>query len=625
MKKNIYQGILRANPRGFGFVSITSSQMPDVFIPKSDMDKAIDGDTVEIEITKTSKKGPEGIILKILKREKTHFAGIIWTKDKKNYIAYIPMLGADRLAIVRSNKNLKIGDRVILKAIKWEKDLICEVTKLLSNISDATKDTQAAMAEFQIRSDFSKQIKNDVKNLTISKKDLLNRKDLTYLETITIDPESARDFDDSISLTKDDENIFHLGVHITDVAHFVKANSALDIEASLRGNSTYFPDICIPMLPKELSKELCSLQENNLRLTISVMMDFSQKGDLISYDIFRSFIVNKKRYTYENAKKELDSSKKSHHKKLLKTMVELCLLLKQKRFERGSIDFSMSDYRLKIESSGIPEEIEIVEYDITHQMIEEFMLKANEIVAEHLSKRKKQIIYRIHEEPSIETFKDFFDLARSLGFFLPPNPTLQDLQKLFIQAKKTSYLQLLSISFIKNLKLAAYSPENLGHFGLALEYYTHFTSPIRRYSDLIVQRILFDEENKNIDLVEIAKNCSEKERNSFRAESSVKTLKKLRFLRKQLKKNPNAIFSASITKVKSFGIYFELDNFFVDGFLHVSQLFDDYYEYFQKTLSLIGKRTGKILSTGEKIKVKILSIDYIIQEIQYKFVKKDKR
>ena len=250
------------------------------------------------------------------------------------------------------------------------------------------------------------------------------------------------------------------------------------------------------------------------------------------------------------------------------------------------------------------------------------MLKANEIVATHLSKNGKNLIYRIHEEPNFGDFKDFFEIARSLGFKLPKSPTNVDIQNLFVEAKDSKYLHLLSIAFIKNLRLACYSPDNIGHFGLALKHYTHFTSPIRRYTDLITQRILFDDENKEINLNEIAQICSEKERRSFKAESSLITLKKLRFLKKILKNDPNKKFEATITKVKPFGIYFELKDYFVDGFLHVSELDDDFYEYFEESIQLVGTRSHKTFSFAKKIKVKIKDIDLIVLEIKYKFVKR---
>ena len=627
MKNKIVEGTLRTNPRGFGFVVCLDKKTKDIFIPKSEMKNAIDGDIVEVQIKNITSKGLDGKILKILKREKTHLAGIIWAKTKKkyHYEVYVPLLGSDWSVIVKTDRNLKHGDRIIMEVIKWEdkkENTLSKMTQYLSHISDVSKDTEAAIAEFNIEQHFSKKMLKEAKSLNVTNEDLEKRKDLTNLTTITIDPIGAKDFDDAASISKDEKGNFHLAVHVTDVAHFVKPDTHLDKEAAKRSNSTYFPDRVVPMLPHELSSDLCSLKENEVRLTVSVLMTFNSSGDLQNYEIARSFIKSEKRFTYEEAKEVLDSKESHKYKKMLKDMVELCLLLKKQRFQRGSIDFALPDSRIILDKDKNPIRIDVVQYDITHQLIEEFMLKANEIVATHLSKKGKNLIYRIHEEPNFDDFKDFFEIARSLGFKLPKSPTNVDIQNLFLEAKDSKYLHLLSIAFIKNLRLACYSPDNIGHFGLALKHYTHFTSPIRRYTDLITQRILFDEEDKTINLNEIAQICSEKERRSFKAESSLVTLKKLRFLKKILKEDPNKKFVATVTKVKPFGIYFELENYFVDGFLHVSELDDDFYEYFEEALQLVGTRSHKTFSFAKKIKVKIVDIDLIVLEINYKFVKR---
>ena len=374
------------------------------------------------------------------------------------------------------------------------------------------------------------------------------------------------------------------------------------------------------MLPKELSSDLCSLKEDEIRLTQSVLMEFDLGGTLLDYKIVRSYIKSKKRFTYKQALKILNSEEEHEYKKELLLMKKLCKLLKKKRFERGSIDFAIDEAKVIVDKNENPLSIEIIQYDITHQMIEEFMLKANETVATHLSKTNKTLIYRIHEEPNIENFQDFYDLAVSLGFHLPLNPTNLDIQKLFIEAKDTQYLQRLSINFIRNLRLAIYSKDNIGHFGLALEYYTHFTSPIRRYSDLIIQRLLFNEKiTKNFE--DIAKNCSEKERNSFKAESSVNILKKFRLLKSILKKDPKQTFIATVTRVRPFAIVFELDDYYLEGYLHISKIQNDFYEYNEEDLKFIGQRFKNELSFGTKIKVKVLDIDLLFMQIDFKFIK----
>jgi len=620
MINKTFTGKLTTNPKGFGFVLVKDKEIKSIFIPKTQMKNAIDGDLVEVQIKNISPKGPEGEILKIIKREKTEFVGIVTTKDHDNYIAFVPQLGISAKAIFSSKKKLKIGDRLKLKALRFKKNkIICKMTKYLSHISESSKDIEAALCEYNIKESFSKKTLGEIKELKITKEELKKRKDLTHLQTLTIDPKDAKDFDDALSISKDENNNFNLYVHISDVAHFVKPNTSIDNEAKTKANSTYFPGKCIPMLPKKLSNDLCSLKPNQIRLTMTVIMKIDTKGNLLSYEIVRSFIKSKKRLAYEEAKNILTSKKNHKYKKTLLLMVEVFNLLKNKRFERGSIDIAISENKIIVDSNENPIKIITIPYDITHQLIEEFMLKTNEIVATHLSNLNKSLIYRIHEEPSYQDFKDFYDLSKSLGFPLPSTPNQNDIQNLFLKAKDTKFFHLLSINFIKSLKLAIYSKENIGHFGLSLKHYTHFTSPIRRYSDLIIQRILFDEQTP-LDIDEIASNCSEKERNSFKAENSVITLKKLRLLKKDLKKDKEQIFTATIAKVKPHGIYFELDKYFLEGYLSLSELKDDYYNYNKNSLKLIGSHIT--LSFADKIKVKINNVNLIFLEIEFKYVKK---
>lgn len=374
------------------------------------------------------------------------------------------------------------------------------------------------------------------------------------------------------------------------------------------------------MLPEELSNELCSLKPNVFRLTQSIFAEFSPEGDLVNYSIERCMIHSKKRFTYEEAFDVLENKLSSPHEPLLKRMVELCHLLKKKRFQRGSIDFSMASHVVIVDEQGVPQHIEKVEYDITHQMIEEFMLKANEIVATHLSKNNLSLIFRIHEEPEAESFEDFFNYARILGFQLPLKPSREDLQKLFIQAKDSPHLSQLSISFIRSMKLAAYSTGNIGHYGLALENYCHFTSPIRRYTDLIIQRLLFNELPKDFDLEAVAKACSEKERVSFRAETSVTTLKKLRLAARFFNEDPKRTYEAVISKIKPFAIFFDISLFDLGGSVHVSELGDDYFEYNPTSMSFKGTHTGKTYQSGQKIWVQIESIDFILLQAEWSLV-----
>lgn len=609
-------GTISVNPKGFGFVR--RQEGPDVFIPRHALKDAVDGDTVEVEVNPVvSAKGPEGEVIAILKRSRTHLAGIIVHKTARHILAYAPLLGIEKPIKVKSKDPLKEGDRIICKVSDWHSDVIeGEVTRLIGHITDPSVDIQAAIEEFELPDGFSKEAIQEAKQFgKIARKE--NRRDLSDWEIVTIDPDTAKDFDDAISLTQDERGHFFLGVHIADVSHYVKPGTHLDQEAYLRCNSTYFPGQCVPMLPEELSNELCSLKPNVLRLTQSILAEFSLEGELIDYQIERTCIKSCKRFSYKEALAVLEREKKSSHLPLLERMVKFCHVLKKKRMERGSIDFSMPEDVIIVDAKGVPERIERVEYDITHQMIEEFMLKANEIAARHLAKQGKKLIYRVHEEPSAESMQDFAGFARSLGFHLPVNFGREELQKLFQEAKNSPLLSQLSISFIRSMRLAAYSPENLGHFGLALDYYCHFTSPIRRYTDLIIQRLLFDELPEGSDVDAVANACSEKERVSFRAESSVVLLKKLRLAATYFAADPSRIYPAIVTRVKPFALFFEVPLFDLEGNIHVSKLGGDYFEFNAAGMSFRGVRTGKTFCPGCEIFVRLDQIDYILLQTEW--------
>jgi len=618
-------GPISVHPKGFGFVKHGNG--PDVFIPRHSLMDAVDGDTVEIEINPVvSAKGPEGQVIAILKRSRTHLAGTILRKTGRHYIAYAPLLGQDKPVIVKAKGTaLKEGDRIICKVKEWRNadDIVeGELSRFIGHISDPSVDIKAAVEEFELPDGFTREALDEAKEYgnKVTAKDMKGRTDLSDWECVTIDPDTARDYDDAISLTRVEQGHYLLGVHIADVSHYVKPDTHLDAEALLRCNSTYFPGQCIPMLPEELSNELCSLKPKVKRLTQSVLAEFDAQGNLVDYQIHRSCIKSQKRFTYKEAFQVLQNKKKSPHAPLLNLMVELCNLFKQKRMERGSIDFAMPDDVVIVNEKGEPLKIERVEYDITHQMIEEFMLKANELVAIHLAKKGKPLIYRVHESPTAESFQDFYTFARSLGFSLPASPTHKDIQKLFQEAKTSPLLPQLSVSFIRSMRLACYSSDNIGHYGLALEHYCHFTSPIRRYTDLIIQRLLFDELPDSADVNSVATACSEKERISFRAESSVVLLKKLRLANTHFKEDPTRIYPAIVTRVKPFALFFEVPAFDLEGNIHVSKIGNDYFEFNPARMTFRGRRSGITYTAGQTIHVRLDKIDYILLQSEWALV-----
>ncbi|MDF2577967.1 MAG: Ribonuclease [Chlamydiales bacterium] len=635
--QKVIQGTLSMNPRGFGFVTAypNSGYNVDIFIPKPFTNNGTHGDVVEVLITSETglnDKGPEGKILSIIKRSRSHIAGTILsvnTESPQYATAYAPILGPNkRIEVTAASEFMPIkeGDRVIMHVTNWggeNQKTTCEVLHHLGHISDPSCDIPAAIEEFGFSKEFPAAVLKEVAKFAdrVTSNDMRGRVDLREVECFTIDPKTAKDFDDALSLSKDKKGRYRLGVHIADVSHYVKVGSALDKEALARCNSTYFPGFCLPMLPHELSNNLCSLKEKVNRLCISVLVDIDAEGNVIKYEIVRSVIHSAKRFTYEEAKEVLDGNKKSKHKPTLELMVELCHLLKKQRASRGSIEFALPDIVLKVDEEGTPTGIERVEYDITHQLVEEFMLKANEIVATHLSKLGQVIPYRIHEEPSVDSMEEFSSLAAIFGIKLQSPPTTEELQSLFKEASEYHYGQQLSVAFIKSMRLATYSTSNAGHYGLSLEYYTHFTSPIRRYIDLVIHRCLFEPTFYNEEMLQaICNSCSEKERQSMRAETSVITLKKLRLIDAHIKANPNMEYRAIVTKVKAFGVSFEILDFMLEGFVHISQVGDDYFIYDEAQSILRGRRHGLTYHIGDAITIKPKSINLITLDSRWELI-----
>jgi ribonuclease R len=629
---DVVVGLLSVHPRGFGFLRPEDPSLysQDIFIPKHLTLSAVDGDKVEVIVNTEvhSEKGPEGRVTAILSRGRTHIAGIISAIESwGDIIAYVPLLGSTQRVVVESSPEfrLKVGDRVVMEVLDWgskSSDTACRVASYIGHIDDSSCDVAAAIEEFELQSDFSQRTIKEAQSFgtRVSKKEIDSREDLRDLESFTIDPNTAKDFDDAINVFKDEKGHYHLGVHIADVSHYVATGSALDQEAKQRCNSTYFPGYCLPMLPHELSSHLCSLKPNVNRLTISTLMEFDPTGHLVSHRITRSVIKSRKRFTYREAKKVLDGKQKSAHIKALKLMVELCHLLKVKRHERGSVEFAIPDLCVLVDEKGMPSGLDCVEYDITHQLVEEFMLKANEVVATHLTEMGKGLTYRIHEEPSGENMRDFVQLVATFGYELSDPPTQKELQLLFNEALKTSYGQYLATSYIKRMRLAIYSPNNIGHYGLGLTHYCHFTSPIRRYADLVVHRILMGQEDDKEMLESISLRCSEQERVSAKAENNVLVLKKLRLLKCWKDKEPGRQYSAIVTRVRAFGIFFEVLDLMLESFLHISELDNDYFVHNEFKQQLEGRHTGKAYKSGDKMTVMLKNVNFINLESEWALV-----
>jgi len=630
-ESDVVTGVIRMNRRGFGFVQpdAKSQFIQDIFIPKHLTMNAVDGDCVEVlvNLETISDKGPEGRVITILERARSHMAGVVRRIEQDGtVVVYVPLLGKTGRAVIEQTDehSFRVGERVVLEIIEWgdkEHETVCRLSHVIGHIDDVESDIPGAIEEFGLRDRFPVAVLNEAKQFPsrVLAKDMKGREDLRDETCFTIDPDTAKDFDDALSLTKDGSG-YHLTVHIADVTHYVKPGSEIDNEALLRCNSVYFPGKVLPMLPEELSNGLCSLRPGVNRLAVSVIMNLDFEGNLLNYRICRSVIQSRKRMTYREAMRILEGKLKSTYKKTLDLMVELCEVLKTRRYERGSIEFSLPELMVVVDEKGEPTGTDFIEYDITHQLVEEFMLRANEVIAQHLSAKGKNFTYRIHDEPAEENIRDFALLARAFGYDLPEQPSLQQLQQLFDEAQSTPYGPYLATSFIRRLRMASYSPENIGHYGLALTHYCHFTSPIRRYADVVVHRVLFGESDEYEEIEEVANKFSDQERISAKAENSVVLLKKLRLLKKMVKKDPYREFEAVVTRIKPFGFFFEVLDLMVEGFLHIADIGEDYYIHDEGRMRLTGRHTGQVFEPGKKITMLLGEIDLVLLETKWYLV-----
>lgn len=567
--KELFSGKIFITQRGFGFLEYNGKE---VFIPQRFTLGAVSGDIVQgivIEENKKSAKGPTGKLIKILKRNKKTFCVIVTKITKEHIIAIAPQwLKNTTIHVHHAPKTIRANDRIIVAIDNFGKGrhpAQATYQDIIGNLDDPKVDCKATIQGFELRDEFSIDLLDEVKSFPQElEKKAEGRKDLTETVSFTIDPKDAKDFDDALSIEKTEKG-YQLGVHIADVSHFVKPESLLDKEAYQRGNSTYLPEMVIPMLPKALSNELCSLKPDVIRYTISVIMQFDLKGQMKGYEIVRAAIKSCKRFTYEEAQEIIEGKADPLQDKLM-LLKELTVLLKNEKVERGCFDFALPEWKISIDSHGVPTGYRLIPYDFSHSLVEECMLKANEVIATHLIKTKREGIFRIHEPPADEDWKTLYTQLDSLGLSPPKKHSLERLITYFSDLEESDMKRKAIVALIRTMKVASYSSENIGHFGLSLEKYCHFTSPIRRYSDLIIHRLIMDEPLTQ-PIEKIAKHCSEKEKQSFSAEMSHIFLKKIRLLNHLQQENPQHLFEGRVFKKNDYGLSIDLAEYMIEAFV----------------------------------------------------------
>ena len=631
-------GTFDATSRGFGFVRVEGSEK-DVFIPETEVNGAFHSDEVLVEITEKnegSKKSKEGRIVKIINRG---IKTLVGTFDKnKNSGFVIPdnqKIPVDIYIPATRTKGAITGHKVVVKLIDYgKKNKKPEgiVTEILGHVNDPGTDIMSVVKAYEIPVAFPKEVRNEVRDIPdhLLPEDYRDRLDLRHMQTVTIDGEDAKDLDDAITLYKDEQG-YHLGVHIADVSHYVTEGSALDKEAFARGTSVYLVNKVIPMLPQELSNGICSLNQGQDRLALSCMMDLDETGKIQSHRIANTVIRVDRRMTYTAVNEIITNHNPEVMKKyeefvpMFEMMGELSALLREKRRQRGSIDFDFPESKIILDESGHPVEIKAYERNAATKLIEDFMLLANETVAEDYFWQEIPFVYRTHETPDIERVARLEAMIRNFGYILKAGGTHihpKEIQKLLGRIEGTPEEPMISRLALRSMKRAQYTTMNIGHFGLSASYYCHFTSPIRRYPDLQIHRIIKENmrggmKRKRLDWYEehlpgIADQCSKLERRAEEAEREVVKLKKVEFMSDKIGES----FIGVISGITGWGIYVELPNT-VEGMVSVHSLLDDFYYYDEEKYVMIGKSTGRIFQLGEKVEVVVTGVNKMTKTIDF--------
>ncbi len=628
---SLVKGYFEAHRDGYGFVIPENPGQRDVFVPSKATLAAMEGDRVIVRIENPKKR--DGRILRILERAQTRLVGTLeiakgvsFLRPKRRDIPF------DIYIAPKDRKNAENGDMVVAEILTYPTDKrppSGKVIKILKKPEIPAEEVESIIDEFNLPRKFTADVTKEARSLSaeISGDMPGRRKDLQKLPTVTIDGERAKDFDDAISV-KLRKFGYTLYVHIADVGYYVPWDSVIDREAKKRGTSVYLPDRVVPMLPKKLSEDICSLKPKVPRFAFTVEMDFSREGVRINQRFYPSIILSDERMTYTQVKEILvdeDRKLRQRYDYLLKEfelMEELCGVMRGRRLKRGSLDFDLPEPEVLLDIRGNPEAIVVAERNFAHMIIEEFMIAANEAVAENLSAMGVPSIYRIHEPPDQGKMDDILKVVKAVTSIRKKHLSVKDLPYILEKVRGRPEEDVVNYIVLRSLKQARYSIQNVGHFGLASECYTHFTSPIRRYSDLVVHRILRevlgrkkmkDERMKELEeaLPSTAFHCSRRERIADDAERAVVAAMRAWFMKGKVGEE----LTARIVGVTPQGIKVRLKDFYVDGFLHVSYLTDDYYIYNERNLQLVGRRKKRRFSIGDEITVRVDKVDLDQREI----------
>ena len=642
---DLVAGKLSIHQAGYGFLIPETPGEPDIFIAAENIGTAMHGDRVVARISRDEPYGRikgrrEGRVIRILERAHDTIVGTLQRSRNFYYIVpddprFVHDIYVRPERDQRLGTSASVGDKVVVRMEPWESRHVNpegEIIEVLGPASAPGIDMLSIIRKYHLPAEFPKDVLDQAERISenIDARQLEEREDLRNEFIVTIDPDDARDFDDAIQVEKTGSG-WRLGVHIADVATYVRPGSALDREARQRGNSVYLPDRVIPMLPERLSNGVCSLNPGVDRLTHSVFIHFDKHGVVKSARFAHSVIRSAHRLTYKQAYAILTSPPRDRLGERLHLAWELAALLRRKRFEHGALDLDFPEVKVWVDKRGHPTRLERVENDESHQLIEEFMLAANEAVARELKKRAIPTVYRVHENPDPEKLAEYREFVLSFNYKVGDLTHRTELQRLLASIRGKPEEQALKVALLKSLKRARYAPQPLGHYGLAKANYLHFTSPIRRYADLVVHRALGKggaprrrgdaaRHPYGADMGEIAsiaEHISTTERTAADAEIDAAQLKKLEFFQRQLDQRNPQIFRASIVDVRNYGLMVELPDALITGLIHVSSLTDDFYLFEPARRQLIGRRSRKRFSVGDEVSVFVARIDAFKRQVDF--------
>lgn len=632
-------GTFIGHAKGFGFVEVEGYE-EDFYIPEDKTGGAFHMDRVQIAFL-PGRRGQrrEAEVVRILERGTKQLVGTY--EQSQNFGFVIPdngKIGTDIFVPKERSKGAVTGHKVVVELTSYGDESHKpegRVVEILGHINDPGVDIMSIVRGYELPLEFGEKVLNQAGRTpdTVSEADMAGRMDLRDLQMVTIDGEDAKDLDDAVSLYRDEAGLYHLGVHIADVTNYVQENSALDWEALRRGTSVYLVDRVIPMLPHKLSNGICSLNQGVDRLALSCLMTINEKGEVADYAIAESVIRVNRRMSYTSVRKILvdrDEAERKEYETLVpmfEGMEQLAALLRRKRHKRGSIDFDFAESKIILDENGRPVEIKPYERNVATRMIEDFMLIANETVAQHFFWLETPFVYRTHEKPDPDKIKKLATFIRNFGYHIKLTGEEihpKELQKLLDKIADTDEETLISRLTLRSMKQAKYTVDCTGHFGLACQYYCHFTSPIRRYPDLQIHRIIKEQLRGKLSeerirhyeekLPEVAKHASKMERRAAEAERETDKLKKAEYMAERI----GEVYDGVICGITQWGIYVELPNT-VEGLIHVSSLAGDYFYYDEEACEMVGKESGVAYKLGQRVTIQVKGVDQLARTVDFVF------